>query len=99
MDVWWVHPDFWEYRVGLNYVRAHRRAEWLADALLEVAGSEAAPEHLRLAVELYGVSLAVRVDGTAVAWIGPDPADAELWGELGPDEPMSLSLDGLGALA
>jgi hypothetical protein len=87
MDVWWVHPDFWERRVGVNYVRARRRAEWLASALLEIANSEAAPERVRLAVELYGVSLAVRADGTAAAWIGPDPDDAEMWGEIGPDEP------------
>ncbi len=99
MDVWWVHPDFWEHRVGLNYVRARRRAEWLARVLLEIGGCELAPDHLRLAVDLYGASLAVRADGTAVAWIGPDPDDAELWGELGPDEPMSLCLDGLGAMA
>src|SRR5439155_11614615 len=82
MDVWWVHPDFWERRAGVNYVRARRRAEWLAKALLEVADSESASERLRLALELYGVSLAVRADGAAAAWIGPDPDDAEIWAEV-----------------
>ena len=99
MDVWWVHPDFWERREGVNYVRARRRAEWLAGALRDVAGSESAPERVRLAVELYGVSLAVRADGTAAAWIGPDPDDAEMWGEIGPDEPVRLGLGGLRAVA
>ena len=99
MDVWWVHPDFWERRVGVNYVRARRRAEWLAEVLLEIGGAESAPHRLRLAVDLYGVSLAVRADGTAAAWIGPDPDDAELWGEIGPDEPVPLGFSGLRAVA
>ncbi|MEY9857625.1 hypothetical protein ABH935_003233 [Catenulispora sp. GAS73] len=99
MDVWWVHPDFWERRKGVNYVRARRRAEWLAGVLLEIGGAESAPDELRYAVELYGVSLAVRVDGTAAAWIGPDPDDADLWGEIGPDELLPVGVDGLRAVA
>ena len=99
MDVWWVHPDFWERREGVNYVRARRRAEWLARVLLEIGGAESAPDRLRLAVDLYGVSLAVRADGTAAAWIGPDPDDAEMWGEIGPDEPVRLGLGGFRAAA
>lgn len=95
MDVWWVHPDFWERREEVNYVRARRRAEWLARALLDVADSEAAPKRVRLAVELYGVCLAVRADGTAAAWIGPDPDDAEMWAEAPADDPVASDAEGL----
>ena len=99
MDVWWLHPDFRERREGMNYLRARRRAEWLAGVLLEIGGAESAPDELRLGVELYGVSLAVRADGTAIAWIGPDPDDADLWGEIGPDELLPVAAGGLRAVA
>lgn len=91
VDSWSVHPDFWECRPEVNYKAADARARWLASVLEGLAKHPAAPEGLRLAVELYGSVWAVLDDGTAIAWIGADPDDAELWAELGPDEPLPLS--------
>ena len=95
VDSWSLHPDFWECRPGVNYVVAYRRARRLASVLAQLAVSEAAPTSLLLAVELYGAAWAVCADGTAIAWIGPGPDDAELWAQLGPDEPVPLDFGGL----
>lgn len=98
-DDWSVHPDFWVCRPGVNYVVAYARARWLASLLVKLAGLAAASEDLRLAVELYGPAWAVCADGTAIAWIGPDPDDAQLWAQLGPDEPVPLDFGGFAAAA
>ena len=90
VDVWSVHPDFWGCRPEVNYKIAYARARWLASVLEDLANVPGAPESLRLAVELYGVDWTARADGTAIAWIGPDPDDAEVWAELGPDELLPL---------
>lgn len=99
VDAWSVHPDFWACRPGVNYVVADARARWLASLLVTLAGLEAASEGLRLAAELYGPAWAVCADGTAIAWIGPDPDEAELWAQLDPDEPVPLDLGGFAAAA
>jgi hypothetical protein len=93
IDSWAVHPDFWECRPEVNYKAAYARARWLASVLEGLAKLPAAPEGLRLAVELYGPVWTVLDDGTAVAWIGADPDDAVLWAELGPDECLPLVCD------
>jgi hypothetical protein len=98
-DDWSVHPDFWVCRPGVNYVAAYARARWLASLLVKIANLETASEGLRVAVELYGPAWAVRADGTAIAWIGPGPDDAELWAQLGPDEPVPLGFGGCMAVA
>lgn len=98
-DHWSVHPDFWVCRPGVNYVVADARARWLASLLVTLAALDVASEDLRLAVKLYGPAWAVCADGTAIAWIGPDPDDAELWAQLGPDEPVPLGFGDLGAAA
>jgi hypothetical protein len=90
---WSVHPDFWECRPEVDYKIAYARARWLVSLLASLFGSEGSPESLRLAVELYGASFAVLQDGTAVAWIGPDPDDAQVWAELAPDEVLPLGSD------
>ncbi|WP_194907542.1 hypothetical protein [Catenulispora rubra] len=59
-------------------MRAWARARWLAGVLRELASVEGAPEGLRLALELYGVGKAVRVDGAVLVWIGPTPHDADM---------------------
>jgi hypothetical protein len=99
VDSWSVHPDFWECRPEVNYRAAYARARWLASVLENLAKLPAAPEGLRLAVELYGPVWAVLDDGTAIAWIGADPDDAELWAELGPDERVPLRADVVRAAA
>ncbi|WP_194924195.1 hypothetical protein [Catenulispora pinisilvae] len=99
VDSWSVHPDFWECRPEVDYKRAYARARWLGSVLESLAGLPAAPEGLRLAVELYGPVWTVLDDGTAIAWIGADPDDAELWAELGPDEYVPLACGGLWAVA
>ncbi|MEY9911938.1 hypothetical protein ABIA35_008195 [Catenulispora sp. MAP12-49] len=96
---WSVHPDFWVCRPGVNYVVAYARARWLASLLLGLAGLEVASEDLRLAAALYGPGWAVRADGTAVAWIGPGPDEAELWAELGADEPLPVGFGGFAEAA
>lgn len=95
VDVWDVHPDFWECREGVDYPWLYTRARWLANVLESLAGSEFAPEGLRLSVELYGAGYTVRADGTAIAWIGPDPDDAEMWAEVAPDGTGMLSAGGI----
>ena len=95
VDVWDVHPDFWECEKGVDYASLYARARWLADVLESLAGSELAPQGLRLAVELYGAGYTVRTDGTAIAWIGPDPDDAEMWAEVGADGTGLLSAGGM----
>jgi hypothetical protein len=92
-ESWSVHPDFWGCMPGVDYKRAYARAEWLASLLKGLASAKGAPESLRLAVGLYGVDCTARADGTAIAWVGPDPDDAELWAELSPGERLRLSLD------
>lgn len=99
MDVWGVHPDFWQRQEGVKYVRARQRAEWLARVLVDIADSELAPEALRLAVGLYPPGVAVRVDGTAIAWIGSEPDDADLWAELPPDVPVPMDASDGAAVA
>lgn len=99
VDSWSVHPDFWECRPEVDYKVAYTRARWLGSVLVELARFPGAPEGLRLAVELYGPVWTVLDDGTAIAWIGADPDDAELWAELGPDEPVPSDLDWLRAVA
>jgi hypothetical protein len=95
VDVWDVHPDFWAHRKGVDYARLYSRARWLADVLGTLASSELAPEGLRLAVELYGAGYAVLADGTAIAWVGADPDDAELWAEVAADGTGVVSAGGL----
>ena len=99
VDSWSVHPDFFECRPEVDYRRAYARARWLGSVLEDLARHPAASEGVRLAAELYGPVWTVRDDGTAIAWIGADPDDAELWAELGPDEPVLLGVDGLRAAA
>jgi len=99
VDSWSVHPDFWMCRPDVDYKVAYARARWLGSVLESLARLPAAPEGVRLAVELYGPVWTVRDDGTAIAWIGADPDDAELWAELGPDEPVPLGLGGFRAVA
>lgn len=94
VDAWSVHPDFWECRPEVDYRVAYGRARWLASVLASVFAAEGSPEDLRLALELYGPSFAVLEDGTAIAWIGSDPDDAQVWAELGPDEVLPLRSDG-----
>lgn len=99
VDSWSVHPDFWECRPEVDYKLAYARAQWLASVLVSLAKFPTAPEGLRLAVELYGPAWTVLDDGTAIAWIGADPDDAELWAELGPDEPLPLNINRIQAAA
>jgi hypothetical protein len=99
VDSWSVYRDFWEARSEANYEVAYARARWLAGLLANLTEIESAPEDLRLAVELYGVGYAVYTDGMAIAWIGADPDDAEVWAELGPDGSVSMEFDGLPAAA
>ena len=94
---WSVHPDFWVCMPGVNYVAAYARGRWLASLLVKLAGLEVASESWRLAAELYGPAWAVGADGTVIAWIGPEPDEAELWAQLGPDEPVPFGLGGLSA--
>jgi len=98
-ESWSVHPDFWVCRPEVDYKVAYARARRLASMLAALAGSAVASEGLRLAVQLYGPSWAVLADGTAIAWIGSEPDDAELWALLGPDEPLPLDLSWIPAAA
>lgn len=93
VDSWMVHPGFWVCRPEVNYKTAYARARWLASVLEDLAKLPAASEGLRLALELYGPVWTVLDDGTAIAWIGPDPDDAVIWAELGPDEAVPLGAD------
>ena len=88
-DVDEVHPDWWECRASIDYVRSWLCARQMAAflvGLVESSGSGSALAGLRDAVELYGVGTGVLADGTAIAWIGENPDDAPILAEVRPDE-------------
>jgi hypothetical protein len=88
-DVDEVHPDWWECRTEVDYVRSWLCARQMAAfliGLVESGDSGSASVGLRDAVELYGVGMRVLADGTAIAWIGENAEEALILAEMTRDE-------------
>ena len=81
-----VHPNWWEIRPGVNYVRAWRCSQHLAVFLKTLTELDGFPAAWRDMLDLYGIATHVLADGTAIAWIGESPQEAVVLAELRPDK-------------